>query len=80
MDPALDDDVGCMQWSLFLCVTSHLFWEKLAMIRDRVEKVNSGHKMCCSGSHKTGLYLGSVSDPVACLLDYFGQISKLSVP
>lgn len=79
MDPALDDDVGCLQWSLFMCVTSRLFWEDLAMTPYRVEKVKSGHKAGRLGWHET-LCLGSVSDSVACLLNYFGLISKLSVP
>ena len=79
MDPALDDDVGCLQWNLFLCVRSHLFWEELAMTPYRVEKVNSGCKMGCSVWHRP-LCLGSVSDSVACLLNYFAPISKISVP
>lgn len=78
MDPALDDDVVCLQWSLFLCARSHLFWEEVAMTPYRVKKVNSGHKMGCSAWRRT-LCLGSVSDSVACLLNYFGLISKISV-
>lgn len=36
-DPADDDDDDCLQWSLFLSVRSHLFWEELAMIPYRVD-------------------------------------------
>lgn len=36
-DPDDDDDIGWLQWVLFLSVRSHVFWEELAMIPYRVD-------------------------------------------